>query len=322
MSIESAACATTRRRLSALIAIAVSTVALTLSAQETHDVRQQEEDEGRVTLIEGGIESDGTGARGVFASLGVPIGEKDMIIAALGHTTFDDFEVEVEVPTPGGGSTGSGSTVRVVEVEARPADRIFLGYRHGIGDYGLNFGVERWGNDDLLEIDDFSGGFDFEAENTDWFFDLIRRTADFSRVRGDRTRSLDAWGVGAGVDYYTEASDFYLALTYFDYGDDLSGEDGAALGAISPLSVADSLVERGVLVGGEHQFEIWSFGMEASWYRSGVGSVQTKSLAAIFGLPISRRVDLSLTIGGSKSEDSETTGYGVLALRCALGGEI
>ena len=316
MSIEPGAGAATRRTLSALIAVAASTVVLPLSAQETHDVREQDvEAEGRVTLIEAGIESDGTGAKGVFASIGVPIGEEDTIIGALGHTTFDDFEVRVTNSSTGGSAT--------VLVEARPADRLYFGYRHGIGSYGLNVGVERWGNDDLLEIDDFSAGLDFEAESTDWFFDLIRRTADFTLERFERSGSLDAWGVGAGVDYFTESSDFYLSLSYFDYGDDLDAAPvSVSLAVISPISVADSLVEGGVLVGGEHQFEIWSVGMEASWYRSRIGSAETKSLAAIFGLPISPRFDLSLTIGASESEDSDTTGYGVLSLRCVLGGEI
>jgi hypothetical protein len=304
---------TTRRTLAALISLFASMVVLPLRAQETHDVREQDvQGAGNSTVIELGVEGDGTGASGGFASIGAPIGPNNTITAALGHTTFDDFEVRL----PDGTTT---------LVEARPADRIALGFRHGFGDVGLNLGAERWGNNDLLEIDDYSAGFDFGTDHTGWYLDLIRRTADFNienLPNGPRNGSLDAWGIDAGIDFLTEANDFYASVTYYDYGDELdAGPIAARLGAISPLSVADSLVKRGVLVGGEHLFNIWSFGMEASWYRSGIASVETKTLAAIFGLPISRRLDLNLTLGATESEESDTTGYGVLSLRCALGGE-
>jgi hypothetical protein len=311
MICEHTECVTARRTLAALVSLFVATATSSLQAAE-RDVREQDvQEEGNVTVIEVGVESDGTGASGGFGSIGVPIGANDTITGAVGHTTFDNFEAQLPDGTP-------------VIVQARPADRFSLGWRHGFGGFGLNLGAERWGNNDLLEIDDFSGGFDFATEHTDWYLDLIRRSADFTIENlpsGPRNGNLDAWGIDTGVDFVTEANDFYLSVTYFDYGDDLdAGPIAARLGAISPLSVADSLVKRGVLVGGEHLFEIWSFGMEASWYRSGIASVETKTLAAIFGLPISRRLDLRLTLGATDSEDSDATGYGVLSLRCAFGG--
>jgi hypothetical protein len=271
-------------------------------------------DEGgdaRATLLELGVSSDGTGARGGYASVDVPFGSSDSINAEVGHTSFDDFTVR---------RANGNLTV----VNAHPAERYELGYRHGFGDFGLNFDAQRWGNNDLVRIDDFSVGFDYQTDYSDWSLDLIDRAARVTvdlLPGGPRHGTANAWGLSGGFGYLTDPVDVYLSLGYYDYGHDLDlGPIAARLGNNSPLGVADSLVDRSVLVGGRHQFAVWSFGLEAAWYRSAIGGSQTRTADAVLGFPISRRFDIELTLGAVNAEQAPTTGFGTLAMRFALGG--
>jgi hypothetical protein len=300
-------------------AFAALLAAAPLAASEDEPVSTSEDEamlpatggDDRLTILELGVDGDGTGAAGAFASVSVPIGANDRIRAAYEHTTFDDFEVIL-----------SNGDVRLVD--AKPATRIAGDYRHAFGNVGLTFGAERWGNEDQLQIDDLSVGVDYQAEHADWSLDLIDRSADvvFGQLPGGpREGNVGAWGVNTGFGYLTNPVDFYLSLGWYDYDEDLdTGPIQAILGNRSALSVSDSLIDRSVLVGGRHQFEIWSFGMEAGWYRGAVTGSETKTLAAIFGLPVSRRLDLQLTLGGASADLEDTTAYGVLSLQCVLGG--
>ena len=307
------------RRIASLSTLGALLVAAQLPASED-DAPASREDEpaqsstqggDRLTILELGIDGDGTGAAGAFASVSVPIGANDRLRAAYEHTTFDDFEVLL-----------SNGDIRLVD--AKPATRISADYRHAFGGVGLTFGAERWGNEDQLQIDDLSIGVDYRAERADWSLDLIDRSADVvfgAAPGGPREGNVGAWGVNTGFGYLTTPVDFYMSLGWYDYDEDLdSGLIQAVLGTRSALSVADSLIDRSVLAGGRHQFEIWSFGMEAGWYRGAVTGSETKTLAAIFGLPLSRRVDLQLTLGGASADLENTTAYGVLSLQAALGG--
>ena len=282
-----------------------------LEAREEELSAPQSEGGERLTILELGVDGDGTGAAGGFASVRVPIGPKNTIAAAFEHTTFDDFEVLL--------SDGS-----VEVVDAKPATRIALNYRHAFDRIGIGFGAERWGNEDQLEIDDLSVGVDYRGEQADWFLDLIDRSAEatFPNVPGGpREGTVGAWGVNTGFSYLTRPLDFYMMLGWYDYDEELGQSPiQAILGNRSALSVADSLIDRSALVGGRHQFEIWSFGMEAGWYRGAVTSNEVKTLAAIFGFPVSPRLDMTLTLGGASADFEDTTAYGVLSLTAALGG--
>jgi hypothetical protein len=309
------------RRRTARVALlsALAALVTTAALQAAEDERLPREEEapeapsegGRpMTLLEFGVDADGTGAAGVFTSVLVPIGANDTIRAAYERTSFDDFEVLL-----------SNGTIRTVD--AKPATDIAVGYRHGFNRVGLSFGAERWGNEDQLQIDDLNIGVDFEAGRADWSLDLIDRSADvvFGTPGGPRETTVDGWGVSTGFGYLTTPVDFYMSLAWYDYGDELESDFiQAVLGNRSALSVSDSLIDRSALVGLRHQFEIWSFGMEAGWYRGAVTSSETTTLAAIFGLPISPRIDLQLTLGGASADFEDTTAYGVLSLQAALGG--
>jgi hypothetical protein len=288
----------------------LSACAALLAAAPLH-AQDDAPNDDRTTVLEFGVDSDGTGANGAYASIDVPFGRSDSISAAVGHTNFDDFTV----------LRANGS---IAVVDAKPAERIALGYRHGFGSVGLNFNAERWGNNDLVRIDDISAGLDFQTENSTWFFDAINRssqvTVDFL-PGGPRHGDVNAWGVDGGFGYLTDPADIYVSLAYYDYGNDLElGPLAARLGTFSPISVADSLVERSALIGGRHQFAVWSFGMEAGWYRGAIDGVETRTLATVLGFPISHRLDLDLTLGAVDADEVDTTGYGMLSLRIALGG--
>jgi len=312
------ACRRSGTRIAALSALAALLTAAALQASEDEALSNEDEasqpqsqGDSRLTLLEFGVDGDGTGAAGVFTSVAVPIGANDTIRGAYEHTTFDDFEVLL-----------SDGTIRTVD--AKPATRIAAGYRHGFNRVGLNFGAERWGNEDQLQIDDLSVGVDYRAERADWSLDFIDRSTDIvfgAAPGGPREVTVDGWGISTGFGYLTTPVDFYLSLSWYDYGDELDTDlIQAVLGNRSPLSVADSLIDRSALIGGRHQFDIWSFGMEAGWYRGAVTSSETKTLAAIFGLTLSPRVDLQFTLGGVSTDLEDTTAYGVLSLQAALGG--
>ena len=303
-------------QLAALSALTALVAAASLCAAEdesrsSEEASSQSQGDGRMTILQFGVDGDGTGAAGAFAGIRAPIGAKDTLGASYEHTTFDDFEVLL--------SNGSVRTV-----DAKPATRIAGNYRHAFNRVGLSFGAERWGNEDQLQIDDLSIGVDYRAERADWNIDFIDRSADIvfgAAPGGPRQIPVDGWGVSTGFGYLTTPVDFYMSLAWYDYGDELdSGLIQAVLGNRSALSVADSLIDRSVLVGGRHQFNIWSFGMEAGWYRGAVTSAETTTLAAIFGLPLSPRFDLQLTLGGASADFENTTAYGVLSLQAALGG--
>jgi len=300
------------RSKTAIVALEVCATllaALPLHAQDWHEPLHDET--SRMTELEVGLASDGTGADGAFTNIEVPFGTSDSIRAALAYTNFDDF-------------TAQRQNGQVVVVNAEPAKEIALDYRHGFDRFGFNAGVERWGNEDLLQIDDYSVGFDYMTENSDWSLDLIRRDSNVVLrflPAGPREVDVDAWGLDAGFDYLTDPVDMYLALTYFDYGDDLDARPVTArFGTFSPFAVGNALLKRSVLVGGRHQFALWSVGMEAAWYQGGVTSVETRTLAALFDVAVSERVDLTFQVGGVDGEDTDAAAFGVVSLRCALGG--
>jgi hypothetical protein len=305
--------ASARAAFAVAVAVAASLACGAAQAQQSQDVQAEdvEEDGGRVTRLNFGVDADGEGARGLFASIGIPITADDTLTAAAGRTEFDDIEVDV-----------NGEPF---VFEQEPADRFALYYRHGFERFGLRFGAERWGNDDATEIDDLSVGIDYLADRTDWSLDLFARSANVSVTfppgsADRRERDVDAWGLSAGVGYYGDAYDLYGSLTFFEYGDDLdTGPIAARLGNASALAVADSLVETGVVVGGRRLFRAWTVGLEGAWYRSGIESIDTQVLSANAGFPLTSRVDLTFTLGAVDADDVDTTAYGVLALRCTLG---
>src|SRR6185369_4329911 len=97
--------------------------------------------------------------------------------------------------------------------------------------------------------------------------------------------------------------DMYLSVMYFDYGDDLdSGPLALQIGTVSPFAVGNTLVERSALIGARHQFALWSVGMEGAWYRGGIGSNETVTLAALFDVAVSDQVDLSFQVGAVRGE--------------------
>lgn len=296
-----------------VVVVGTSLACAPACAQQSQDVQAEElhEDGQRITRLNFGVDADGDGARGIFGSVGIPLTASDTLTAAAGRTEFDDIEVEV-----------NGEPV---VFEQEPANRFALYYRHGFERFGLRFGAERWGNDDATEIDDLSIGIDYLAERTDWSLDLFARSANVSVVfppgSGERReRDVDAWGLNAGVGYYGDTYDLYGSLTFFEYGDDLdTGPIAARLGNHSALAVADSLVETGVVVGGRRIFRNWIVGLEGAWYRSGLESIDTQVLSANASFPLSKRVDLMLTLGAVDADEVDSTAYGIVALHCTLG---
>jgi hypothetical protein len=295
--------------LTALGGCAPLLAAMPVFAEDWHEPLH--DNASRTTELELGLAGDGTGANSAFTNIEVPFGASDSIRAALAYTNFDDF-------------TARSSSGQEVVVDTEPAKEIALSYRHGFDRLGLNVGVERWGNEDLLQIDDYSVGFDYTTENSDWSFDVIRRDSTVVLrflPGGPRDADVDAWGVDAGFDYLTDPVDVYASLMYFNYGDDLDvGDVTARFGTFSPFAVSNALLERGALVGARHQFETWSVGMEAAWYRGSVAEIETRTLAALFDVAVSDRVDLSFEVGGVDGEDADPAAFGVVSLRCALGG--
>jgi hypothetical protein len=265
----------------------------------------------RAVELEVGIEGDGTGANGGFANVDVPVITRDTLHFALGYTNFDDFTVR-------------GPNGRRVFLQSEPAKQYVIDYRHGFDTVGLDFGFERWGNEDLLLIDDYSLGFDYQTTNSDWSFDLIRRASSVTLRAlpgGPRQGDVNAWGFSGGFGYLTDPVDMYLSLMYFDYGDDLdSGPLALQIGTVSPFAVGNTLVERSALIGARHQFALWSVGMEGAWYRGGIGSNETVTLAALFDVAVSDQVDLSFQVGAVRGEDDDAAAYGVVSLRYAFGG--
>jgi len=60
--------------------------------------------------------------------------------------------------------------------------------------------------------------------------------------------------------------------------------------------------------------------MEGAWYRGGIGSNETVTLAALFDVAVSDQVDLSFQVGAVRGEDDDAAAYGVVSLRYAFGG--
>jgi hypothetical protein len=155
----------------------------------------------------------------------VPIVTRDTLHFALGYTNFDDFTVH-------------GPNGRRVFLASEPARQYVIDYRHGFDTVGLDFGFERWGNEDLLLIDELQPGST-----------IRRRTATGPSIDPPPAPlRCDCWrpapgrrqrlGLQRGFGYLTDPVDMYVSLMYFDYGNDLGGGPVALhLGTLSPFAV-------------------------------------------------------------------------------------
>jgi hypothetical protein len=164
------------------------------------------------------------------------------------------------------------------------------------------------------------------TENSDWSLDLIRRDSNVVLrflPAGPREGGRRCLGSRRRVRLLTDPVDMYLALTYFDYGDDLDARPVTArFGTFSPFCSGQCAPQAQRAGRRSHQFALWSVGMEAAWYQGGVTSVRGPVPSRPCSTsPCRSAWTLTFQVGGVDGEDTDAAAFGVVSLRCALGGK-
>lgn len=192
---------------------------------------------------------------------------------------------------------------------------------HRFGLIGTTFEIERWGDSDALESQDFATSLYFFGDRFRVDLVLERRDIDihFSPLL-DRaiTRTVGMTSDGQGLSGRVELAprwQLYGTFMHYDYSRDLSllpRIDALRLLSTSALTLANSFVEEEAGLGVERELGASLLNFAYHHDRSAVDGSRLESLNLAVLFPVSRRIDLELNIGSSRSEYFGNDIYGGL----------
>jgi hypothetical protein len=203
------------------------------------------------------------------------------------------------------------------------ADTLAIGVDHKFEQVGFTLEVERWGDSDALETEDFGGSVYFDRER--WRIGFGYRTRDIEipftltgplggTVRRSSQVSADSVSVDARFAL-AEHWQLYLGLAEHDYERDLNVLPRIAnlnLLSTSTLTLANSFLDHERYVAVDREFGRVSLNVRLATDRSAIdgSKFDTREAAVLF--PIGDRVDLEFNVGNGKSEFFDSGWYGGL----------
>ena len=203
------------------------------------------------------------------------------------------------------------------------ADTLAIGVDHRFEQVGFTVEVERWGDSDALETEDFSGSVYFDRER--WRVGLGFRTRDIEipftqtgplggTVRRSQQVSADSISVDARFAL-AERWKLYLGLAEHDYERDLNVLPRIAnlnLLSTSTLTLANSFLDHERYIAVDREFGQVSLNVRVATDRSAIddSKFDTREAAVLF--PIGDRVDLEVNVGNGKSDFFDAGWYGGL----------
>ncbi|HLF10426.1 MAG TPA: hypothetical protein VJA26_04365 [Gammaproteobacteria bacterium] len=199
------------------------------------------------------------------------------------------------------------------------------GVDHRFGLVGVTFQVERWGDPDALESEDWGGSFyiqqqrlrialEHESRDIDIPFTL---TGPFGGTL-PRTAQLSADSLGLSMRVQpAERWQLYFSATEHDYERDLvllPRIDRLNLLSTSTLTLANSFVDHERMFGFEREFGRSLLNVSFAEDRSAIDGSKFTTIDAGVLFPISRRVDLEVNIGSGRSDLLDSGLYGGVLL--------
>jgi hypothetical protein len=188
------------------------------------------------------------------------------------------------------------------------------GFDQSFGPMGLTLDFQRWGDPDLIESDDIKASIYFRGSALTVALLAERREFDVTfSVTGPAgevfSRTVGFKGDGWGLRLMAKPSErwrFFAAGRKYDYSANLAALPRIQLVDFlfsSTLTLANSLVEFETSVGVERSFGDRSLSLTYARDRSAVDRTYLESLDIGFLFPVSKRVDLELSLGISDSQD-------------------
>jgi hypothetical protein len=217
----------------------------------------------------------------------------------------------------------SAGRSRAPSVTGVTADLQSAGIEHNFGPVGIALAIDRWGDEDALESEDwreeifvandrFRVALLLEQRDIDIFFTggilqpgLRRRAFDADGIGlGGRVRIVPRWRLyGSWMDY-----DYPAGISLIPRAGNLD------LLSESAVTLAYSLVDRFARVGVERAFGAKLVNFDLGSDRSAVDGAVQDSISAGVLWPVGRRLDFEVHVGTSRVEGEQSSLYGGLSL--------
>jgi hypothetical protein len=205
------------------------------------------------------------------------------------------------------------------------ADTLVAALDHSFGTFGIALELERWGDEDALETNDWRGSVYYEPERFRIGFAYEQRDIDipFTVVgpfggRFSRTAELSSDSVG--LDLRVRPADswnVYFAATEYDYDRDLAPLPRIALLNLlstSTLTLANSFIDHERMIGFDKEIGSKLVTVTFTTDRSAIDGSKFETFDAALLFPIGRRVDLEVNLGSGRSELADAGVYGGVLL--------
>lgn len=239
-------------------------------------------------LLGGDLQVDDADGIGVTGFGQLSVGEDTSISGALGRSTVD---VASDLP----------------DSDSVYAD---LGIDHRFGLFGMRFTAAYWGDSDLLDSTDLRGSVYLRGEHGSIGFDYEDRDLEFQLPPLDflNRTSFPFTAAGRGLSARLNVSDtvtVYASGMEYDYSVPLQVQESdriRRLILISRLSVLSSLVDWRVSGGIDIEVGEKVLGLDLSRWEGAVTGSSNDSVTLRFLTPVSKRVDMELSLGIDESE--------------------
>jgi hypothetical protein len=198
-----------------------------------------------------------------------------------------------------------------------------VGVEHDFEPVGLGLSAERWGDSDNLESRSWQGQIFFSDERYRFNVTYERRTIDVffsgtSLATDLRRANLDVDGIGLSARIRLSPSwQIYGAWMDYDYPASVRivpRADRLNLLSASAVTLAYGLDDRFATIGIERGFRNLLLDVDFGRDRSAIDGAEITSLSGTVLWPVSRRLDLELTLGRSRADGYGSRLYGGLGL--------